>query len=100
MEGGHQAVAEDVAAGFAGDNEDAFHKKRESSAFLKKSAQKTFAPGGAGSGIAFKRHLWRRLKAIPDPAPPGAKVFWLLFFKKVTAFFLFRQRWMASLRSQ
>jgi hypothetical protein len=58
----------------------------ESSAFLKKSAQKTFAPGGAGSGIAVNRHLWCRLTAIPDPAPPGAKVFLVTFFsKKVTA---------------
>jgi len=31
------------------------HEGEESSAFLKKSAQKTFGPGGAGTGIAFNR---------------------------------------------
>jgi hypothetical protein len=62
-------------------------KEEERSAFLKKSAQKTFAPGGVGSGIAFNRHFHWRLKAIPVPTPPGAKVFWLLFFKKVTSVF-------------
>jgi hypothetical protein len=64
--------------------------KKVRSAFLKKSAQKTFAPAGAETGIAFKRLLWSRLKAIPVSAPAGAKVFLVTFFsKKVTSYFPF-----------
>jgi hypothetical protein len=48
---------------------------KESSAFLKKSAQKTFAPGGVWTGIAFNRLRWSRLAAIPVPTTPGAKGF-------------------------
>jgi hypothetical protein len=32
---------------------DMFRESKESSAFLKKSAQKTLSPGGAGSGMPF-----------------------------------------------
>jgi len=51
--------------------------------------QKTFAPGGVGSGIAVKRLLWSRLTAIPDPTPPGAKVFARFFQKALLACWLF-----------
>jgi hypothetical protein len=50
--------------------------------FFEKKNQKTFSPAGVWTGIAFNRHLWCRLKAIPVSAPPGAKVFCALFFKK------------------
>jgi hypothetical protein len=56
-----------------GSNHDAVREGRKQLLFLKKSNQKTFAPGGAGYGIAFKRLRWSRFKAIPNPAPPEPK---------------------------
>jgi hypothetical protein len=47
--------------------------------------QKTFATAGVGAGIAFKRLLWSRKKAIPVPTPPGAKVFARFFQKALLA---------------
>jgi hypothetical protein len=65
--------------------------RKQSSAFLKKSAQKTFAPAGVWTGIAFKRILRSRLKAIPVQTPAVKRNFLLLFFKKeVLAFFPWR----------
>jgi len=54
--------------------------------FFEKKNQKTFSPGGVGAGIAFKRLLWSRLKAIPAPTPPGEKVFARFFQKALLSF--------------
>jgi hypothetical protein len=56
------------------------------SAFLKKSAQKTSGPAGGGTGRAFNRSRWGRLKALPAHAPAGPEVFLVtIFTKKVTS---------------
>jgi len=56
-------------------------KKEGKRFFIEKKKQKTFATGGAGTGSAFNRHHRWRLKALPVPAPPVAKVF-ARFFQK------------------
>jgi hypothetical protein len=61
-------------------------KGEERSAFLKKSAQKTFAPAVVWTGVAINRLQRRRLMAIPVQTTAGAKVFLVTFFsKKVTS---------------
>jgi hypothetical protein len=60
-------------------------KRQESSAFLKKSAQKTFAPGGVWGSVAIKPN--RRLGLIGTRAqtPAEQKFFCFFFFKKRSA---------------
>jgi hypothetical protein len=61
--------------------------------FEKKVTKKTFAPLGAGTGVAFNRHRWWRLKALPIPAPTMIKSFLRrtrggAFFQNSAAFYL------------
>jgi hypothetical protein len=57
-------------------------------ALFKKSAQKFLrAAGGRGQQPGFNRRRWSRLTAGGRKGPQLTKVFWLLFFKKVTSSF-------------
>jgi len=50
--------------------------------FLKKSNQKTFAPGGVGTGIAFNRLHTGAIKGNPGANARRSEVFLLLFLQK------------------
>jgi hypothetical protein len=58
--------------------------------FFEKKNQKTFSPAGVWTGIAFNRHLWCRLKALPVPSPQEQKFFGYpgrgAFFQKSNCF--------------
>jgi hypothetical protein len=56
--------------------------------------QKTFTPAGAGIGSAVNRRRWRRVTALPTPAPAVAKFFARFFLKK--RYFLPSSFWMVT----